>query len=287
MNPIVSIIVPCYNQAQYLPETLDSVLAQTYPNWECIIVNDGSPDNTEEVAKQYCDEDSRFKLVLKQNGGVSSARNIGIAQSCGEYILPLDADDKISPDYLEKAVQHFNKYPSTKLVYCKAELFGEECGEWKLMDYKYENLLYKNIIFCSAIYKKTDFNKTNGYCESFVHGLEDWDFWITFLKNTDIVYVIPDICFYYRIKVKSRNACITNEIGYELRKKIFIKHKAKYEEYLPNIIWLNPDLAAQNDYIVRLENDILKIQTSKAYHIGKLVLKPFKYVKKLLRLNIK
>ena len=68
MNPLVSIIVPCYNQAQYLPETLDSVLAQTYPYWECIIVNDGSPDNTEEIAKHYCEKDNRFKYLFKENG---------------------------------------------------------------------------------------------------------------------------------------------------------------------------------------------------------------------------
>ena len=77
-NPLVSIIVPCYNQAQYLPETLDSVLAQTYPYWECIIVNDGSPDNTEEIAKHYCEKDSRFKYVYKENGGLSSARNVSL-----------------------------------------------------------------------------------------------------------------------------------------------------------------------------------------------------------------
>lgn len=109
MNPLVSIIVPCYNQAQYLPEALQTVLEQTYQNWECIIVNDGSPDNTELVAKEWLAKDSRFKYIYKENGGLSSARNVGIENSKGEFILPLDADDKISNNYLEECVLKFKK----------------------------------------------------------------------------------------------------------------------------------------------------------------------------------
>ena len=93
MNVLVSIIVPCYNQAHFLNESLDSVINQSYPNWECIIVNDGSPDNTEEIAKKWCKNDKRFQYLEKENGGLSSARNAGIKISKGEFILPLDADD--------------------------------------------------------------------------------------------------------------------------------------------------------------------------------------------------
>lgn len=75
----VSIIVPCYKQAEFLPETLDSVLSQTYSNWECIIVNDGSPDNTEEIAKIYQSKDTRIKYLFKNNEGIAIARNTGIS----------------------------------------------------------------------------------------------------------------------------------------------------------------------------------------------------------------
>ena len=84
MNPLVSIIVPCYNQAQFLPEALQSVLEQTHTNWECIIVNDGSPDNTEGVAQEWLVKDSRFKYVYKENGGLSSARNAGLDKVVGD-----------------------------------------------------------------------------------------------------------------------------------------------------------------------------------------------------------
>ena len=86
---LISIIVPCYNQAQYLDECLQSVLDQTYHNWECIIVNDGSPDNTEEFANKWTAKDSRFKYLLKTNGGLSSARNAGIETANGEWILSI------------------------------------------------------------------------------------------------------------------------------------------------------------------------------------------------------
>ena len=86
MNILVSIIVPCYNQAHFLDEALQSVLSQTYTNWECIIVNDGSPDNTENIAEKWLAVDSRFKYIKKDNGGLSSARNIGIKMSKIEQV---------------------------------------------------------------------------------------------------------------------------------------------------------------------------------------------------------
>ena len=96
MNPLISVIVPCYNQAQYLDECLQPVLDQTYTDWECIIVNDGSPDHTEEVAKKWLEKDNRFRYIYKENGGLSSARNAGIREAKGEWIQFLDSDDKIN-----------------------------------------------------------------------------------------------------------------------------------------------------------------------------------------------
>ena len=136
--PLVSVIVPCYNQASFLSDALDSVLAQTYTDWECIIVNDGSTDNTEEVAKTYINKDSRFAYVHKNNGGLPSARNFGISKSSGDFILPLDADDLIGSSYLEKAISRFKSFPETKLVYCKAAKFGHVSGAWSLGEYSYD-----------------------------------------------------------------------------------------------------------------------------------------------------
>ena len=95
MNTKVSVIVPCYNQAQYLDEALQSILNQSFTDWECIVVNDGSKDNTEFISNEWIKKDSRFKYVYQDNGGLSNARNVGIKKAEGEFILPLDADDKI------------------------------------------------------------------------------------------------------------------------------------------------------------------------------------------------
>lgn len=141
MNSLVSIIVPCYSQAQYLDICLESVFTQLYPNWECIIVNDGSLDETKEVAKKWCLKDSRFRYLEKENGGLSSARNAGIKLSYGKYILPLDADDYISKDYLQHALNIFQNNKNLKLIYGKAELFGKQYREWVLPKYTYLKLL--------------------------------------------------------------------------------------------------------------------------------------------------
>ena len=152
--PKVSIIVPCYNQAEYLAEALDSVFSQSYSDWECIIVNDGSPDNTEEVANEYCEKDSRFKYLKKENGGLSSARNAGIKASFGKYILPLDADDKITTGYVEKAVEVLDNNPMVKVVYREVEFFGAETGIWQLPPFSLRQLALGNMIYCSAFFRR-------------------------------------------------------------------------------------------------------------------------------------
>ena len=209
INPLVSVIVPCYNQALYLSEALQSVLDQTYTNWECIIVNDGSPDNTEEVAKEWLAKDLRFKYIYKENGGLSSARNAGITMANGEYILPLDADDRIGNQYLKLAIQAFELDHTLKLVYCRAEKFGEETGEWILPEFSIQKLATSNMIFCSGIYRKSEWERVGGYDVKMIYGYEDWEFWIAILKIGGTVKRIEDFCFYYRIKKVSmiKNIC--------------------------------------------------------------------------------
>jgi glycosyltransferase involved in cell wall biosynthesis len=101
-SPLVSVIIPCYNQARYLPEAIDSVLAQTYPDVELIVVNDGSPDDTEAVAGRYGD---RIRYVARPNGGISAARNSGIAVARGDYMKFLDSDDYLHPAQIARQVE--------------------------------------------------------------------------------------------------------------------------------------------------------------------------------------
>jgi glycosyltransferase involved in cell wall biosynthesis len=105
MPALISVIIPCYNQAHYLPDAVHSVLAQTYPYWECIIVDDGSEDDTEKIAVSFCITDERIKYIRKQNGGLSSARNKGLDAAKGAYIQFLDSDDRINENKFSSSVQ--------------------------------------------------------------------------------------------------------------------------------------------------------------------------------------
>lgn len=227
----VSIIVPCYNQGKFLAEALDSVLLQTYSNWECIIINDGSSDNTAEVASLYCKKDSRFSYIYQDNSGLSTARNVGINACNGEFILPLDSDDKIAPQYLEYGICAFEENPNLRIVYCRAELFGLSKGEWILPSFSMERMLGRNCIFCSAMFKKSDFLKVGGYNSNMKYGFEDWDFWLSILENNNDVFQIDKILFYYRIRKKSMVQSIDEQKSKYLRRQLWENHKELFSKY--------------------------------------------------------
>lgn len=272
--PKVSIIVPAYNNGEYIGEALDSVIAQTYPHWECIVVDDGSTDNTWEIVAEYCQKESRVTYLYQENSGPSVARNNGIANTSGEFILPLDADDKIADTYLEKAVNHFIQHPETTLVYCRTELFGLEDGEYYRAAYKYDEFIYNNCFVCTAMYKRSDYLNTTGYNPNMTLGLEDWDFWISLLSPESIVHRLDELLFYYRIKQTSRNVTCGNLFHNQMRIQLIQNHPDIY-----NVTKLF--LSQINNNILRQE--LLNLRHSHAYRIGKCIVRPFAFFKKKLR----
>src|SRR5207249_2147019 len=116
--PAVSVVIPCYKLARYLPEAVASVVAQTFRDWELIIVNDGSPDETSEVARRLIAEHggARIQLIEQANAGLSAARNAGIRAGRGKYVLPLDADDKLDSTMLERAVALVEQRPEVGII---------------------------------------------------------------------------------------------------------------------------------------------------------------------------
>ena len=228
--PKISVIVPCYNQAQYLDECLQSIENQTFADWECIIVNDGSPDNTEEIAQRWTKKDSRFRYFKQENKGVCAARNFGIECASCEWILPLDADDKIGKKYLEFAQKEFSD--NYKLIYCKAEFFDNRIGKWILPKYNYFNQLRENQIFNAAFFRKSDWGKIGGYDTNLIYGFEDWDFWLSLIELNDKVLQLDYTGFFYRIKQVSRDKLI-NQNSEQLNSTfdyIGKKHIKKYAE---------------------------------------------------------
>lgn len=246
-NHKISVIIPCYNQGAYIEETITSVLNQTFQDFEIIIVNDGSTDpDTNTYLKNL--KKPKTKVIFTKNQGVASARNTGIKEASGDYILPLDADDKIGKEYLEKAVQILDKDLNITLVYCEAEYFDGKKGSWRLPEFSFDRLLMNNIIFCSGIFRKKDWEKIGGYSENMVHGYEDWEFWISLLENGGNVYKIPEILFYYRIKKESRTISLMTNKENELKMIVqnIINHKELYFKNahlmylaLENFIYLN------------------------------------------------
>ncbi|GAB3660355.1 hypothetical protein GCM10028791_34240 [Echinicola sediminis] len=197
---IVSVVIPCYNQGKYLEETVQSVLSSTYPAVEIIIVNDGSTDDSMEIAKKIKDKHPEIKLIDQANGGVSSARNHGIETAKGSIILPLDGDDLISPEYISEAVKILQSKPEVKVVYSKGIRFDESGQKaWNLKPFSRHQLAKDNMIFHAGFYRKADWLKAGKYSvEMRYMGREDWEFWIKMLKNDGEVYQLPFVGYLYR-----------------------------------------------------------------------------------------
>lgn len=135
---LISIIVPIYNVEKYLRQCLDSVLNQTYQNFECLLINDGSPDNSAGICKEYVDKDARFHYFEKENGGLASARNLGIKYSKGKYITFIDSDDWVESDYLEVLHSKIKEY-NTDFVISSYKKFDmdEDCFYLHIWDQDY------------------------------------------------------------------------------------------------------------------------------------------------------
>ena len=197
--PIVSVIIPCYNYGRYLDVAVDSVLNQTYQEFEIIIVNDGSTDGyTNDLLREYRRPKSR--VFHTKNQGVSAARNYGIDQSAGEYILPLVPDDKIGPTYLEKAVKIFDTDPQIGIVYSKVNMFGNESGDQNWPDYSKEEMLFRNVIFNSALFqKRTGFRLENTKqifstpVKTGTYGCQYWNSELKYIKYRKCCIIIENI----------------------------------------------------------------------------------------------
>ena len=137
----VSIIVTCYNQANCIAQTLASVLSQTYENWECIIVDDGSTDDSAKVISDFIKDDKRFHYNYQSNAGVSKARNAGFATAKGSYINFLDGDDTFLPNKLKEQVQVFEDNPEIAVCICDHQFYLEKKDVYKY--YEFEKLTTK------------------------------------------------------------------------------------------------------------------------------------------------
>lgn len=196
--PLISIIIPYYNCEKYITETLASVEAQTYPNIEVILVNDGSSKPSTAYIEALIQDKAYIQYLYQENKGVSSARNTGAKHAKGEFLLFLDADDLILPNYITQAVEIFSNHSECKLVYSKANFFEARNDEWILQPYtNFKNLLLGNHIPIFGLHKTEYFKNINGFDEN-LKSHEDWDYWIRLLQDGGEVIRIDEILFLYR-----------------------------------------------------------------------------------------
>lgn len=235
--PKVSVIIPCYNQGDWLGEAVDSVLAQTYGDYEIVVVNDGSTDAaTVKLLENY--DRPKTRVVHTENQGLPAARNNGIREARGDYILPLDADDRIAPTYLEKAVEILEREPETGIVYCYGELFGAATGRIPAPTFSVRKMLLSNLLFCSAFFRRSDWELVGGYSPLMTHGCEDWDFWLSIIERGRKVVRIPELLFSYRVKEKSMNRDMDLPKRIAMHHQIMRNHKDLYIEHAEPLLAL-------------------------------------------------
>jgi len=271
---LVSVIIPCHNHGNYIHEAIDSILHQTYQDFEIIIVNDGSDDvETLNILKQIDIRNTR--VYHKENGDVASARNYGIKKSRGEYILTLDADDKFDPSFLEKGLNILASQPQTGMVTCYVKRFGNnKVSTNQFSGGNVTDFLVKNNAVACLLFRYKCWEDVGGYDEN-ISGYEDWEFAINVTKQGWSVYSIPEYLFYYR-KVEGSMYDRVSEERPEIIKYIVQKHKDVFQQNIVDVIYEKERSLKE----LRGVND--KFQNSIALKIGTVILTPFNFVRTIL-----
>jgi glycosyltransferase involved in cell wall biosynthesis len=238
MNPRVSIIIPCYNHGQYIREALDSVEKVADKSlYEVIIVNDGSKDEyTIEMMDKLAAEG--YHVINQVNQGLGRTRNNGIRSAKGDYILPLDSDNRIRPEYIYESIKILDAHPEIAMVYGDAEFFGDKSKRHVVGEFNLQNMMVENQIDACAVYRKSVWEAVGGYDEKMpIMGYEDWDMWLNMTFKHYKFHYVPEILFDYRVLGNSMLRSVSSS-----NKKLLYKYMdEKYKGYL-NMDHLNQEL---------------------------------------------
>ncbi len=206
--PVFSVIMPTYNSAAFVRESLESLISQDFESWECVIVDDCSGDNTISIIDEFCDRDSRFKLIRNsKNEGPSFSRNLAITESCGRYITFLDSDDLWMPRKLSSQYEHFSR-TGAQFIFSSYFLIDESGRHLGLRlsptVVSYSELLKSNVIGClTAAYDTHYFGKVT---MPMIRKRQDFGLWLKLLKSVDFAYGIEEPLAKYRVRSDSVSA---------------------------------------------------------------------------------
>src|SRR6185503_1413596 len=233
--PLVSVIIPCYNDGHYLDDSVSSVKKQSFTDIEIIIVNDGSTD-TSTLQKLASFNDPLITVLNKENGHLSSARNHGIRHSNGEIIVTLDADDKFESTFIEKGVNVLRTDQSAGAVTCYLKSFGLKKFKWKPLGGDIKNFLYRQESSASAMFRRKCWETAGGYDEKMKSGYEDWEFWIRLTGAGWKVGVIKEYLLNYRVTEKSMLLTQSEPQRDVIVNYIMEKHKELYWRELKDAV---------------------------------------------------
>ena len=270
---LISVIIPFYNDEAYIDEAVESILAQTYKEVEIIIVNDGSTDE-KSVKKLKHYQKPKTTILHKENGHLASARNYGIRYTQSDYVLPLDADDKLENTFIEKAKNVLDHQQHIAAVSSYVELFDHvNHTVVKHLGGGAENFVVINNAVSCALIRKRVWEEVSGYNEAMKEGFEDWDFWLAVTKRGWKIAIIPEPLFKYRQKSTSMLQGSQKKRP-ELVRQLVERHTDVFSEHLVQAIYERERL------ILSLKQNIVQIHQSRRYQLGSLLLSPFAFVKK-------
>lgn len=266
-----SIIITCFNKELYIKDSIESAINQKFNDYEILIIDDGSTDNSLEIINSFKNE-KLIRIISQKNIGIVGTRNKAIKNANGKYIVQLDGDDILGENFLSSTVPVLNENINVGIVFCQTQLFGGENGIWHKGEYSLHNQLSGNLIPITALFRKEDFLKTNGYDVEFDKGLEDWDLWLSIIELGYIAIELDAVEFYYRIIENSRNS--NYNVG-EQNKKIYIKHLKLYVEHFIDPIALS--------YMNKIkDHEIASLETKLNSFEHRLIEKIFKPLRKVI-----
>jgi glycosyltransferase involved in cell wall biosynthesis len=255
-QPLVSVIIPCYNHGNYIQETIDSILQQSYKNIEIIIIDDGSDDiHTLEVLNSF--HDSKISFLHQKNGGPSIARNNGLKTASGKYFVPLDADDLICEDTIEYAVNIMELKMDIGVVYGNCQYFGEKQKLRKQDPLNITTLIKDNTIALCSVIRTKAFLQSGAFDEFLsTKGLEDWDLWLMLFEKGWKFHYVNKTLFNIRVLFISRTTQIANKNLDEIKSYVYKKHSDLLVKVLESQYHENKNLRNTLDY--RIGNFILQ-----------------------------
>jgi glycosyltransferase involved in cell wall biosynthesis len=264
-SPLISFIIPYYNAGNTIQETIDSIFAQTFTNFDVWIVNDGSTDAQSIDKLRDFEGNDNIHVIHQDNAGPSVARNRAIRATKADYIVPIDADDLLEENTLSHAMDFLESHPSTPILYGNLRYFGERNEIHVQEPFSIQKQLLWNQLAVCAFIRKDVFNQLDGYDEHLSHlGLEDWEFWIRAHSSGFTFKKLEKTFFAIRVVSTSRTYTQANPKIAEIRAYVYRKHASLLANSYKELF-----------YALKMERELPD------YALGKFLLAPYRWIKRI------